>query len=85
MKLMVAYSQDRNHIKRIFRLSPSTFYRLKKLVKSDIESYASLSSQYNKELFINNVIEGKLYDIVKPPKAPMIWTQFIADFEKTYR
>ena len=68
---MIAYHQDHNHIKRIFCLSSSTFYRLKKLVKSDLVDYASLSSQYNKELLINNVIEGKLYDIVKPPKAPM--------------
>ena len=71
MKLIIAYPQDHSHIKRIFHLSSSTFYRLKKLVKSDMEDYASLSSQYNKELLINNVIEGKLYDIVKPPKASM--------------
>ena len=68
---MVAYPDCHNLIKKTYKLSESTFYRLREATKNDMKGYSSLAFKHDNEEILNKIIHQKLIKIIEPPQFQM--------------
>ena len=71
IKLMVAYPDCHNFIKKAYKLPESTLYLLREATKNDMKGYSSQAFKHDNEEILNKVIHQKLIKIIEPPQFQM--------------
>ena len=82
IKIMTAYPDKHNYIKNVYKLSQSTFYRLKLMMANNFESYQALETLHYKELLLDNSIRTTLKSIIRPPQFSLTMKKISEQFEK---